>query len=420
MNTNEPNRLDRAAQVLALRRRGVGWDEIGARFGRSRRTCQRWAAAARAGHAEEPGEQPTASGRIEATYGESEATITLKGAPQSLDQLLDAAQVDRRKWRAAKHIINFWGNENKPQWQIKAWLERIPEWLKDGGPVRLAKHRPPVHTCAAPDAPIVVLPDTQFGFRWNYETRQLEPLHDPRACALAVELVRLAQPRAWVQLGDLTDFAEFSTKYSVDPELRQTTQPTIQACHDWLAALRDAAPDAQGHVIKGNHEQRLDKALTDLLPALLRLRPVGESERALSMASLLRLHDLGINYVEGYPGPGLWIDGVLFEHGTTVAQGGGATAARVLKGAQRSTIFGHIHRLEMAARTVWIEGSPEQIWSISPGTLSRIDGAVPGVSERPDWQQGVCLLWIDGGRVYPEIVPFVDGSCYFRGRKISA
>jgi hypothetical protein len=415
-----PNRRDRARQVLDLRAQGVTWGEIGRRFGVSYRTAQRWVegcgdAAAKKRH------QSSGKFKQAATLGEHDGEIVYRSpadAPKTLDQLLDAFQIDRAEWAIGDRVVpNFWGNEANPNWQIKATLHRIPEWFGAAAlDVRQVKRQP---VSSDPGRPIAVLPDTQFGFRWDYDARTLEPLHDPAALALAIEVTRRAQPRAWVQLGDLMDLAPWSTKYTADPTLRQTTQPTLQATHDWLADLCEVVPDAQGYVIKGNHDERIDKALLEKIPEALRLRRVGDSGRAFGVAHLLRLDELGIEYIEGYPGPGLWIDGILFEHGTAVAQGGGATVARVLKGANQSTLQGHIHRVEAAGRTIWTADGSRVIWCISPGTLSRIDGAVPG-SNRPDWQQGMALLWVDAGRVFFELIPFIDGVAFFRGEKISA
>ena len=60
--------------------------------------------------------------------------------------------------------------------------------------------------------------------------------------------------------------------------------------------------------------------------------------------------------------------------------------------------------------------------ALSPGCLCRVDGAVPGVTLRPDWQQGWGWLARDSerGQVYGAAVPIVEGRTVYRSGLIDA
>ena len=341
---------------------------------------------------------------------------------RTLDGLLDAADVDRDRWaveswRANSYEAQAKGGGITQLWQVKANLRERPEWMW-----RAAEPR---ETYQAPDvtdpATTLVIPDSQNGYRWVDDHKRLEPLHDRRAWDLAVQIARAAQPDRIVLLGDMVDFAEGSKRWPVSDDLRATTQPTIQELHWWLAELRAACPSAVIVYLEGNHEDRIDRALSQLTPELHGLRAANESEPLISWRRLLALDALGVEYGPTYSSAGAVTLHPDCEatHGHKVAAGGGATVARVVRQAHVSQIFGHIHRCEYAARTLHGPEGRRVVWAASPGTLCRVDGVVPAVSGRVDWQQGLAWLTHVDGSTHCSLTPIRDGVAVWRGEALA-
>lgn len=139
----------------------------------------------------------------------------------------------------------------------------------------------------------------------------------------------------------------------------------------------------------------------------------------LSFAHLLGLDALDITHRD-YGAHRFLFDSILVHHGDKVKSRGGLTVADTIRDAQTSVVFGHIHRVEQASKTLHTPHGPKVITAVSPGTLARIDGSVPGVSERPDWQQGVavCTYDTETGQDHWELVHIHAGRLHWRGHAI--
>jgi len=54
---------------------------------------------------------------------DTEQTIVTRSSDvETLQQLLDFCKVDLEKWEVSKHIVNSWGSQEHPSFQVKAWL----------------------------------------------------------------------------------------------------------------------------------------------------------------------------------------------------------------------------------------------------------------------------------------------------------
>lgn len=227
---------------------------------------------------------------------------------------------------------------------------------------------------------IIALPDSQNGFRGK------EPLHDRMAWEGAVTVVAALAPDVVVLLGDMLDMAPFG-KYRVGNDLLGATQRTLDETTWWLERLTDAAPGAEYIYLEGNHEVRLVHSLIDTNRELLSLR-------GMTVPALLGLEDFGIKYLSPY-GSRWSRGGVVFTHGDKYSKWGGQTAAKYLQEYPSSVVYGHCHKAELAHRR-WVDGTVH--FAMSPGTLARCDGIVPG-SVHPDWTQGVGVVdYLTGGR----------------------
>jgi hypothetical protein len=345
------------------------------------------------------------------------AEVVSKGCEiRNLQQLIRAAEIDLDRWIVDSWSANTWemgsGDGEKIRlWQVKASLRRRPEWARH--PVQPVRHMKRQRTrSTSPRACALVIPDSQNGYRWDTRHQHLDPLHDRRAWDLAVQMAQRLQPDVILLLGDMVDLGPWSTKYHDGADLRGTTQPTLVELHWWLGQLRLASPGAQIVYLEGNHEDRVGKALRQLMPEAEGVRPADDETGApmLSIQRLLALDSLDVEYVGPYDSEYWLWDSVRVHHGETVRGKGGATATATVSDAVHCDIFGHVHRLELACRTLHGPGGERVIWALSPGTITRIDGVVPAFSSRVNWQQGLAVLErTDDERIFPQILKIEDG-----------
>lgn len=309
-----------------------------------------------------------------------------------------------------------------------------PEWpvVQPAAPVKLPAPRPRAHSTSKWKT-CVILPDQQIGYRRNIDDLgTLDPFHDEAAMALAIEAIRLVKPTKIINLGDTLDLAEIG-RWVKEPGFQRTTQPALDRAHLHLAEQRYAAPDAEIEYVEGNHENRLPRWIMENAGWSFGLRRANlpESWPILSVPELLRLDELGVTYVPGYPAGITWINERLAcIHGSKV-RSSGSTAAAVIDDEKVSVIFGHVHRRERQDKTRRTRYGPRTALAISPGCLCRIDGAVPStkgaidprgnvVPTAENWQQGFAVVtYQDGeGSFDVEQVSIHDGTAIFRGQPL--
>ena len=347
---------------------------------------------------------------------------------QTLDDLLKAANVNEKEWYVTSWKANAWETAHKVRdtmrkvtlHQVKATLaKRIEATYRPAEPRRpLVRIDHPGRKARLKHA--VIVPDLQAGYAWRNRYQYLEPMHDRKAMDAVLGLIREMNPHYVVLLGDMLDFAPWSTRFPRKPEYQQTTQPVIDELHWWLAEMRSSAPGAKIVYMAGNHEERMTKAMVEKLSEATHLTRAFEESPALSVRNLLRLDDLDIEYVGPY-GADWWLwDRIRVNHGSKVRSGGGATAMAIAKTARWSEVYGHVHKVELMQKTFHGPFGRNVITAASPGCLCRVDGSVPGVSQNPDWQQGcgIATLDEDSGQVHMQMLPIYDGSLVWDGRVI--
>lgn len=250
----------------------------------------------------------------------------------------------------------------------------------------------------------IILPDPQIGFRRDLVDDTLDPFHDEKAMSVAIQMIKEVQPDLIVNLGDFIDFASFS-RFVQEPTFALTTQKSIDRGYRFLIEQKLAAPNAEVVLIAGNHDIRMNKAIINNASAAFGIHRAEKPDAwpVLSLPFLLRLDELGIKYVDGYPAGEYWInDNLKCIHGVKV-RSNGSTAMAVVADERVSTIFGHVHRMELQYKTVNTRHGFKTRLAFTPGTLARIDGAVPstngGIDEwgRPvkryeNWQQGIGVV----------------------------
>lgn len=252
----------------------------------------------------------------------------------------------------------------------------------------------------------VILPDIQVGFR-KFDDGTLDPFHDEVAIEVAMQILRDADPDLVVLVGDNLDLPEWSVKFIQEPAFAQTTQLAVNRLYLLLANIRaNLREGARIVYIEGNHDRRLVTFITNNAKQALHLKqasPTPDSWPVMSVPHLLRLDELGVEYVAGYPAARYWInDNLMVIHGHKV-KSNGSTASAVIDDERVSTLFGHVHRMEEIYKTRHTRGGPRFILAATMGTLARIDGAVPSTKGATDlqgraiqsfenWQQGLSVV----------------------------
>lgn len=400
------------SQVIPLRDKGLSNRAIARQLGVSevtvRRTLKRIAAA------ESDDDTPTVRQNEDGTYTVESVQVD---CIRSEAELLAVAGLSLDRWMIIDQAHRAWtqlGPEGRVYQMHHVTVRVAPRLSAICRPAKVQKFEAPPIRRAVKTGTAAFIPDSQNGYVWSAKYEHLEPLHDRRAWDVCVQVCADAQPEWIYLLGDMMDLAPLSTKYSRPPSFNMTLQPTLDELHWWLARLRAACPDSRIVYQAGNHEMRKDKLLHERAPELTGVRQANSRAEVLSLRHLLRLDELRIEAVEQY-GDGTWLwrgeseVPVWVHHGSVVRGGGGATSKAANARGKYHEVFGHIHRNEMVSGTTHGPSGLYHLHTLTPGCICRVDGAVPGVSVHPDWQQGIGFMHLIDRRVHPELVHIQHG-----------
>lgn len=352
--------------------------------------------------------------RVEFTPDGNTAEAFYRGRQQitTLEDLLAVAKVDTSVWQVENFIVNQWemgykdANEQANSWplfQVKATLRRIallPVNFEPIAPIEITiRSRPQAVTTTRGLKRAVILPDMQVGFYRDPIYGNLVPLHDRRAVDVALQVITDLKPDTVVWLGDDLDLADWSTKYISSPSFKQSTQAALVELAWSMGKVRAAVPNATLKKLAGNHDERMAKAIISNMEQAYQLRAVDQLQEspALSVERLLALDRIGVEYLGPYPQGEFWInDNTRTHHGETVRGGSGKTTSKVAEDLRSNEVFGHIHRVEIAYKTLWCKDGPKVYFAFSPGTLASIlPGRVPGFKSHQNWQNGFGVMDYD-------------------------
>lgn len=282
----------------------------------------------------------------------------------------------------------------------------------------------------------VLLPDPQIGYR-RLADGTLVPMHDEQAMACALELLSIIKPDRVVNLGDYLDLAALSSKFLVLPEFVLTTQPSVDRGHRYLVE-QQAAAGAQCEtwdLLEGNHDNRLPIAIARNALEAMRLRQANapESWPVMSVPHLLRLSELGIRYIDGYPAGRVKLADRHGEQAPLYAlHGERLSMEKQAKSERISTVQGHAHHFSMHSET-YDDGDgfgvAVEAWSL--GCLCRTDGAVPStkggtgirghhIPRIESWQHGIGVLTEDEDGWDLQPVRIRNGRARWRDRVVTA
>jgi hypothetical protein len=279
----------------------------------------------------------------------------------------------------------------------------------------------------------IALPDPQIGYR-NLDGRW-DPFHDELAMDVALQITSYLEETdrldTVINLGDFLDLPA-QGRFDQEAAFASTTQAAFDRGHLFLQQQRQAAgPKAKIVLVEGNHDRRMEKFIASNALSAYGLRRANTGELpAMSIPYLLRLEEIGVEYIDAYPAGAYWLTPTMRAiHGNKARSNGSTAAAYTNADPHISTIFGHAHRLEIQSRTVFDRDNAIHSVAVSPGCLCRVDGAVPSVNgsthidgspakHYENWQQGVAVVTINERQEpFVELVQIKNGEAWFRGKK---
>ena len=376
---------------------------------------------------------------LEDNYNTAKAEISTNGGLSSIERLLKANGLTPEDvGKISKVSLSNNPDDTKIILSPK-WSEG-PKWqpVQPADPVVINPKTPQTPALISSGWKVAVaLPDPQIGYR-KYEDGTLDPFHDESAMDVALQIVGLDHGHPVdqiINLGDFLDLPMYGT-YEQEQNFAHTAQLAINRGHRFLAEQRaNAGSEARIILLEGNHDKRLTRFIVNNAAAAygLKVANMPESWPVMSLQNLLRLDELGVEFIDGYPAASHWINKRLRAMHGDRANSSGSTAAQYANSNPNiSTLFGHTHRMEQQSKTVFDRDQAIKSVSFSPGCLCRVDGAVPSVKAGLDskgkpleyfenWQQGVSVIFFKDGdddSFHFDQVHIHKGKTMYRGQEI--
>lgn len=237
------------------------------------------------------------------------------------------------------------------------------------------------------------------------------PFQDNAALRIVQAIAEDTQPNFIFHKGDLLDCRHLS-RFSKDPNRKESQQDEIDMARAHLAAMRIASPHSRFILLEGNHEERLKRTLWELDGPAAVLASLTAFKKAITWPVLLGLQELGIEFVPyGEQSKHSILPKFISKHGSVVRTKSGATASAEQSKYNKSGSSGHTHRLG----AIWHRDSNgSHVW-VETGCTCLLD---PEYTVDPDWQQG-CVFWTFDkrtGAATPELIFIHNGLAVFRGR----
>lgn len=276
---------------------------------------------------------------------------------------------------------------------------------------------------------IIIFSDAQIGYR-NIDGIMVPMHHEPSITA-ALKFTDFIKPKFLVDAGDTTDFGELGRFGPSANHFEGTLQPSLQRTHDMYAQFTAVSPKAERFIVDSNHVKRLGDFVIKNAYPLYNIKAAGDKYPALSYPSLLKLDEIGWEFIGGYGSAEYdhkGRDDLAVIHGT-FAVSNGSTASKLAKANYgRNIVQGHKHSIESHYHT---DRKGRQFGAFVVGALCRRDGAVPSyhssidahnqpVKHFENWQNGIMYIRDYGqGRYQFEQIPIIDGVIYHNGREFN-
>jgi len=354
---------------------------------------------------------------------------------KTLDQLIKAAEIDLDIWKVTSFKVNKWSTPMKikdvvtqvDNWQVKASLSKKILSPTDFEPLV------PIEINTIPlDLKVkefsnfktaLILSDAQIGFKRDLYSDKLIPMHDRDSLSIALQVAVDDQPEEIIFNGDFLDLSDWSDKFVQSSEFAFLLQKSVIELGWWIGQFHNAVSNAKISFILGNHEERLDRAIIRNLPLAYGLKSIDnlQGESLLSIQNMIRFDDFEINWSKQYPYGEIWLNSkTRVSHGKVIGAGSGATTQKVNKLSNNNEIFGHIHRVEQAIKTVYTHEGSYDVGAYSFGCLCKTDGSVPSSTPNLNWQQGFGLVKYNENEEYIESIHIRDHKIFHNGLEYSS
>jgi hypothetical protein len=247
----------------------------------------------------------------------------------------------------------------------------------------------------------VVISDTQIGYLQDPETKEIEPIHDPAAIAVAKQITADIQPRKLVWIGDLMDWP-FLSRWQQHDEFDAVNE-SIQAGYNHLCEFIAAAgPQVDEKIMVGsNHARRPEQFLLEHNRKAMRVRRAADTSAwpVFSEPYLLRFEELGIAFSGHYPGDQHYLlSDLVLTH----------APPKKLE-FQASIIHGHTHHI---TRGTWVQHAQfgrQTYFIYDTGCLCQVGETAnprrllrtqtPSDRGRTDWAQGISVVSVVDGKI---------------------
>jgi hypothetical protein len=337
-----------------------------------------------------------------------------------LDTLLQERGLDPEDWTVETVTINEWdgpvaGGRTQKLRQLKAVLKRRRSDLFPKLPTEVEgeyKRRKPNPPSKHDRRLVVMCGDQQAPF--------VDPVLHGRFC----DWLEYNKPEAGVLIGDTVDFPDIS-RHRLNPENTASVQDCIGSAYSTLRDYVQASEDTYWQKLPGNHDERLRNTIIDWATELygIHAAPTDDDPTpapALSVENLLRLNELGIEYIDPlgqYDQAQVNLSKYLaVRHGWIAVKGSGASALKTLEHLGYSIVVGHTHRQSVVFKTAHdIDGNTTTLVGVEAGCMCQIG---LGYSVAEDWQQGFAVAEIyPDGFFKVDLATFVDGVLLYRDQR---
>jgi hypothetical protein len=365
------------------------------------------------------------SGGIWKAAGESGNTAMVAGtiaypserpAP-TLKEVLTKFAIDEKIWSVERFTVNQWeqaqaGKNDQPTilalYQVKLTLVRLvarTTALPSLKPIALNIGKSKM---AKPSGngrkKAVYVSDSHIGFHRALDSGKLKPFHDRLHWSALLSYLSKNTVDLVVLGGDMLDMADMSDKFAQTPEGYFTTQPALLELAWLIGQIMKVTPDTTKIVyIEGNHENRLPRFMLSHFSSAYGVDSINfKGEPVLSVPQIIATHGVDTDrfvWVGDYPNGEYWLnEHTRFIHGNVSKARPGATGAAYLEAISASTIFGHIHRREVASTTHHFrqDGNSQSIaYTAETFGMFGVPSQVPPFKMTHNWSQGFGLISYD-------------------------
>lgn len=248
------------------------------------------------------------------------------------------------------------------------------------------------------------------------------PFQDRRKIALANLAAKALNPVSITFLGDDLDNAMFS-RFETRQEWASSTQRGIDELHQQLVIAKSITDDVYMH--EGNHNIRPEREIRKYNGELLGLHRANESLGVLTTQFLLRLDEIGVEYIDGYPNDEKWYSDTLKSYHGVVTKSGGLALEKEIKLETVNFVHGHTHKAGIMYRQARVGQETRTIWGVEAGTFADQTLVPSGrysttnnaaKNQHHDWHTVLTVVRQYDGIEVPELIPITDDGVLINGK----